>query len=32
LTKRSSRLFDFIIIGGGTFGAALAEHLWGRRD
>lgn len=22
--------FDFIIIGGGTFGAALAEHLWFR--
>src|SRR4051794_11749371 len=22
------RPFDFIIIGGGTFGAALAEHLW----
>src|SRR5215475_13248756 len=25
------RPFDFIIIGGGTFGAALAEHLWFRR-
>jgi choline dehydrogenase-like flavoprotein len=24
------RSFDFIIIGGGTFGAALAEHLWFR--
>ncbi len=24
------RQFDFIIIGGGTFGAALAEHLWFR--
>ena len=24
------RPFDFIIIGGGTFGAALAEHLWFR--
>ena len=24
------RPFDFVIIGGGTFGAALAEHLWYR--
>jgi choline dehydrogenase-like flavoprotein len=24
------RPFDFIIVGGGTFGAALAEHLWFR--
>lgn len=24
------RPFDFIIIGGGTFGAAMAEHLWFR--
>jgi choline dehydrogenase-like flavoprotein len=24
------RSFDFIIIGGGTFGAAVAEHLWFR--
>jgi hypothetical protein len=24
------RPFDFIIIGGGTFGAALGEHLWFR--
>src|SRR5437773_4073497 len=24
------RPFDFIIIGGGTFGAAVAEHLWYR--
>lgn len=24
------RPFDFIIIGGGTFGAAIAEHLWYR--
>ena len=25
------RPFDFIIIGGGTFGAAMAEHLWFRQ-
>ena len=24
------RPFDFIIIGGGTFGSAVAEHLWFR--
>src|SRR5713101_9502044 len=24
------RPFDFIIVGGGTFGGALAEHLWFR--
>ncbi len=24
------RPFDFIVIGGGTFGAAVAEHLWYR--
>src|SRR5204862_7028825 len=24
------RPFDFIVIGGGTFGAAVAEHLWFR--
>lgn len=24
------RPFDFIIVGGGTFGAAVAEHLWFR--
>ena len=24
------RAFDFVIVGGGTFGAALAEHLWFR--
>jgi choline dehydrogenase-like flavoprotein len=26
------RPFDFIIIGGGTFGAAIAEHLWFRSN
>src|SRR6266542_4553866 len=30
LPPRDLRPFDFIIIGGGTFGAALAEHLWFR--
>ncbi|WP_447984945.1 family 16 glycoside hydrolase [Nitrospira sp. Nam74] len=25
------RPFDFIVIGGGTFGAAIAEHLWFRQ-
>lgn len=31
LTPRGDmRPFDFIIVGGGTFGAALAEHLWYR--
>ena len=29
-TRGDLRPFDFIIIGGGTFGAALAEHLWFR--
>src|SRR5258706_7525387 len=24
------RPFDFIIVGGGTFGSAVAEHLWFR--
>src|SRR5215216_7232901 len=24
------RPFDFIVVGGGTFGAAVAEHLWFR--
>src|ERR1051326_2670404 len=23
--------FDFIVVGGGTFGAAIAEHLWFRQ-
>jgi hypothetical protein len=26
------RPFDFIVIGGGTFGAAVAEHLWFRSN
>ena len=25
------RPFDFIILGGGTFGSAIAEHLWFRQ-
>ena len=25
------RPFDFIVVGGGTFGAAIAEHLWFRQ-
>jgi hypothetical protein len=25
------RPFDFIIVGGGTFGSAIAEHLWFRQ-
>lgn len=28
--RSTMRPFDFIIIGGGTFGGALAEHLWFR--
>jgi choline dehydrogenase-like flavoprotein len=28
--RGDKRPFDFIIVGGGTFGAALAEHLWFR--
>lgn len=28
--RNDLRPFDYIIIGGGTFGAALAEHLWFR--
>jgi choline dehydrogenase-like flavoprotein len=30
LPRGDMRRFDFIIIGGGTFGAAVAEHLWFR--
>src|SRR5215210_3894117 len=30
LPRGDMRPFDFIIIGGGTFGAAVAEHLWFR--
>ncbi|HEX9482967.1 MAG TPA: family 16 glycoside hydrolase [Gemmatimonadaceae bacterium] len=26
-----ARPFDFIVVGGGTFGAAIAEHLWFRQ-
>lgn len=28
--RSDMRPFDFIIVGGGTFGGALAEHLWFR--
>src|SRR6266567_6567354 len=30
LPRGDMRPFDFIIIGGGTFGSAVAEHLWFR--
>ena len=26
-----SRPFDMIVVGGGTFGAAIAEHIWFRQ-
>jgi choline dehydrogenase-like flavoprotein len=29
--REGGRPFDMIIIGGGTFGAAIAEHLWFRQ-
>src|SRR5258705_6922723 len=29
-TRGDMRPFDFIVVGGGTFGAAIAEHLWFR--
>src|SRR5262245_24482122 len=29
--KKSGRPFDVIVIGGGTFGAAIAEHIWFRQ-
>src|SRR5687767_9258954 len=28
--RADARQFDVIVIGGGTFGAAIAEHLWFR--
>jgi len=30
-SELAGRPFDFIVIGGGTFGAAIAEHLWFRQ-
>jgi choline dehydrogenase-like flavoprotein len=29
--QEGGRAFDIIIVGGGTFGAAIAEHLWFRQ-
>ncbi|WP_206664731.1 GMC family oxidoreductase [Dankookia rubra] len=29
-SRGDMRPFDFIVVGGGTFGAAVAEHLWFR--
>src|SRR5215216_541500 len=29
-TRLDARDFDLIVLGGGTFGAALAEHMWFR--
>ncbi|NKQ87505.1 family 16 glycoside hydrolase [Rhizobium ruizarguesonis] len=29
--SEGGRPFDFIVVGGGTFGAAIAEHLWFRQ-
>ncbi|WP_425906748.1 hypothetical protein [Nitrobacter sp. TKz-YC02] len=31
IPTRLVRPFDFIIVGGGTFGSAIAEHLWFRQ-
>ena len=30
-SPQAGRPFDFIIVGGGTFGSAIAEHLWFRQ-
>jgi choline dehydrogenase-like flavoprotein len=31
VSELPGRPFDFIVVGGGTFGAAIAEHLWFRQ-
>ena len=31
ISELAGRPFDFIVVGGGTFGAAIAEHLWFRQ-
>ena len=31
ISELPGRPFDFIVVGGGTFGAAIAEHLWFRQ-
>ena len=30
--QEGGRPFDIIVVGGGTFGAAIAEHLWFRQS